>query len=71
MRIPLFAALLFAALTVTPVTHADTYPARPIRMLIPLAAGSAVDIVARLVAVKMSESLGGRFTSRTRPARRA
>ena len=37
---------------------AQTYPQRPIRMLMPLAAGSAVDVVARIVAEKMAERLG-------------
>ncbi|MDV7394487.1 hypothetical protein RZS08_24100, partial [Arthrospira platensis SPKY1] len=34
------------------------YPNRPIRMIIPLAAGSAVDNAARLLTQKMSEGLG-------------
>jgi tripartite-type tricarboxylate transporter receptor subunit TctC len=34
------------------------YPTRPIRMIVPLAAASAVDNAARIVAQKMSESLG-------------
>ena len=34
------------------------YPNKPIRMIIPLAAGSAVDVAARLLAQKMSASLG-------------
>jgi len=34
------------------------YPSKPIRMIIPLAAASAVDNAARIVAAKMSESLG-------------
>ena len=39
---------------------AQSYPDRPIRILVPLASGSAVDIVARLVADKMGEQLGQR-----------
>ena len=35
-----------------------TYPNRPIRMIVPLAAGSAVDVAARLVAQRMSQSMG-------------
>ena len=35
-----------------------TYPNKPIRMIIPLAAGSAVDNAARVLAQKMSEGLG-------------
>src|SRR6187399_2632313 len=34
------------------------YPSKPIRMIIPLAAASAVDNAARIVAAKMSESMG-------------
>lgn len=34
------------------------YPSKPIRMLVPLAAGSAVDVVGRLVAAGMSTDLG-------------
>ena len=34
------------------------YPNKPIRMIVPLAAGSAVDVAARIVAQKMSSTLG-------------
>jgi tripartite-type tricarboxylate transporter receptor subunit TctC len=34
------------------------YPDRPIKMIVPLAAASAVDVAARIVTQKMSESLG-------------
>jgi tripartite-type tricarboxylate transporter receptor subunit TctC len=37
---------------------AQTYPARPIRILVPLSVGSQTDIVARLVAQKMNEHWG-------------
>lgn len=37
---------------------AQSYPAKPIRMLVPLQAASAVDNAARIVAQKMSENLG-------------
>jgi tripartite-type tricarboxylate transporter receptor subunit TctC len=36
---------------------AQGYPAKPILMVVPLQAGTAVDVVARVVAAKMSESL--------------
>jgi tripartite-type tricarboxylate transporter receptor subunit TctC len=39
---------------------AQTYPDRPIKLLVPLASGSAVDIVARIVAEKMGDQLGQR-----------
>jgi tripartite-type tricarboxylate transporter receptor subunit TctC len=35
-----------------------TYPDRPIRMIVPLAAASAVDVAARIVTQKMSDQMG-------------
>ena len=52
----LFSLAIVALLA--PLAQAQTYPDRPIKLLVPLAAGSAVDIVARLVAEKMSGTLG-------------
>jgi tripartite-type tricarboxylate transporter receptor subunit TctC len=37
---------------------AQTYPGKPVRMIVPFPAGGATDIVARLVAQKVSESFG-------------
>lgn len=45
--------LIFSAATAT----AGEYPDRPIRLLVPGAAGGGMDVVARLVANKMGESL--------------
>ena len=58
MRI-LSAALAFAAaLGLSTVAGAQTYPSRPITMIVPFAAGGPTDTVARLVAESMSKSLG-------------
>ncbi|MEQ1593975.1 MAG: tripartite tricarboxylate transporter substrate binding protein [Casimicrobium sp.] len=39
--------------------HAQTaYPSKPIRMIVPLAAGSAVDAAARIITQKMSQNMG-------------
>lgn len=48
------AALLLLAGTVL----AQTYPAKPIRFIVPFSAGSATDIVARTVGDAMSKSMG-------------
>jgi tripartite-type tricarboxylate transporter receptor subunit TctC len=41
-----------------PARAQGTYPNRPIRMIVPLAAASAVDVAARLIAQKMSANMG-------------
>ena len=40
------------------VAAAQTYPSKPLRWLVPTGAGSALDVVARRVAPKLSEALG-------------
>ena len=54
--------LALAALLALPLAaQAQGYPNKPIKMIIPLAAGSAVDNAARLVTQKMGESMGQGF----------
>lgn len=38
--------------------HADDYPSRPITLLVPFTPGGSVDLIARLAAAKMTDSLG-------------
>jgi tripartite-type tricarboxylate transporter receptor subunit TctC len=40
----------------------DSYPSKPIRMIVPLAAGSAVDVAARVLVQKMSINMGQAIT---------
>jgi tripartite-type tricarboxylate transporter receptor subunit TctC len=40
------------------MAHAQAYPTRPITMIVPLAAGSSLDVVGRLVAERMGTALG-------------
>ncbi len=53
-RVLLGALALSAALPL----HAQQFPARPVRLVVPYPAGGANDIVARLIAPKMGEQLG-------------
>src|SRR5262245_30429486 len=48
------------AAALPPATHAQaqTYPSRPITMVVPFAAGGAFDVVGRILAARMSELLG-------------
>jgi tripartite-type tricarboxylate transporter receptor subunit TctC len=54
-------ALLVSGLSSPLVQAQAAYPNKPIRMIIPLAAGSAVDNAARIVTQKMSQSMGQGF----------
>src|SRR4051812_41921926 len=52
---------LVLALVFLPAHHASAqtnYPDRPIKMIVPLAAASAVDVAARLVTQKMADNMG-------------
>ena len=62
----LFRSLLVAALLV-PVAHAQTWPARPIRMVVSFAAGSAPDIVCRFVSDRLSRAVGQQIVVDNRP----
>ncbi len=57
------AALLLAA----GATQAQTYPAKPIQMIIPLAAASAADVMLRIVAQKMADNMGQQITIENLP----
>ena len=52
---------------VSRIAWAQTYPARPVRIVVGLTAGSASDIVARLVGQWLSERLGQQFIVENRP----
>lgn len=52
----------FMALALAPTALAQTYPSKPIKMIVPFPAGGTTDIVARIVAQKMSESMGQAVT---------
>jgi len=52
-------AALLAGLCLTPyASAADTYPARPITIIVPQTAGGGSDIVTRRIALKMAEIIG-------------
>ena len=50
-----------------PAAEAQSYPSRPIRAIVPFAAGSATDIVARTFADQMSKTLGQSIVIENRP----
>jgi tripartite-type tricarboxylate transporter receptor subunit TctC len=52
------AAGAVALSAVSRIAWAQTYPSRPITMIVPFAAGGATDVIARIVAERMRVSLG-------------
>jgi len=49
------------------VARAQTYPARPVRIIVPFAAGGGTDITARIIGQWLSERLGQQFIIENRP----
>ena len=72
MKVPrrkfLHLAVAAAALpVVSEITRAQTYPARPVRVIVPFGSAGATDIVARLIGQCLSERLGQPFVIENRP----
>jgi tripartite-type tricarboxylate transporter receptor subunit TctC len=62
----LFAASLVFGLYACPAT-AQTYPAKPVRMMVPFPAGGGSDTMGRIVGNKLSERLGQQIVVENRP----
>ena len=66
MRIPTV-ALAVALVAATANAIAQSYPNRPVRMVVPLSAGGFADVPARIIAPRLSEVLGQQVFVENRP----
>jgi tripartite-type tricarboxylate transporter receptor subunit TctC len=59
MKIKLALLALAALASTATLVHAETYPARPVRLIVPYAPAGSADIVARRIGDEWAKSLGG------------
>jgi tripartite-type tricarboxylate transporter receptor subunit TctC len=67
MKNPILAVFALLAALLVSAAHGQPYPAKPVRLLVPFAPGGTTDVLARLVAQKLTESLGQQFIIENKP----
>jgi tripartite-type tricarboxylate transporter receptor subunit TctC len=61
------AALIFSVLILVGNASAQSYPTRSVRLIVPFAAGGPTDVIARIVAQKLSETWGQQVVTENIP----
>jgi tripartite-type tricarboxylate transporter receptor subunit TctC len=60
-------SITVAAVLATAPLHAQTYPTKPIRVIVPVPAGALTDVMARRIAIEASAKLGQTWIMENRP----
>jgi len=68
MRGTLIASLVTACLAAPGALAAESYPVRPIRLIVPFAPGGGTDIISRLLGARLTDRLGQTIVVDNRPA---
>lgn len=63
----IFSVVALTAAFASPATHAQVYPAKPIRLIVPYPAGGGTDFFARSVGAQLSLQLGQQVVVENRP----
>ena len=66
IRIAISMILFAAAALLADGAFAQTYPAKPVRVIVPAAPGDSCDVLSRLIGQKVGERLGQQFTADNR-----
>jgi tripartite-type tricarboxylate transporter receptor subunit TctC len=66
-RAAVMVAAMVTVLAASLAVKAETYPARPVKLIVPWSPGGGADIFARLIADKLSQSMGQPFVVENRP----
>jgi tripartite-type tricarboxylate transporter receptor subunit TctC len=61
------AALICAATLASPAVHAQEYPLKPVRLIVPYAAGAGADLLARMAGQKLGQNLKQNILVEARP----
>jgi tripartite-type tricarboxylate transporter receptor subunit TctC len=67
IRLSAATAALVLALAAAHAAAQSAYPSKPVRFIVPSAAGGGTDIIARAIAQKLSEALGQQFVVENKP----
>ena len=67
MKTGLILASLFPLLAMQPMAQAQSWPAKPVRVIVSFAPGASIDLAARAVGQRLAEALGQPFVVENRP----